>query len=170
MDFNVIIEFWKLYGWKLSLLALSGIVILGLLKWIGCFNKLKSNKKKYIYFVISCVLSILSCTIYLLVNHCFDWANYGLLCSAVAVFTFTIYTVYENTGLRAVWKKVVLDNVAKFLKCCASAIVSGSLSQDKLKKLAMNLGSETLAELSTKAKALEESKKTNDVATEEVQQ
>ena len=90
-------EFFKNYGWQLTLLALSGIVVLGFLKWVGVFNKLKDTSKKYVYYALSCVLSIIACTIYILATKSFAWASYGILCGAVVGLTGAVYTIYENT-------------------------------------------------------------------------
>lgn len=158
MDYNMIIDFFKNYGWQLTLLALSGIVVLGFLKWVGVFNHLDKKYKKYIYFSLSCLLSITACTIYLIVTGTFAWLSYLVLCLAVIGFTMAVYAIYENTGLRAVWKKVVLDNIAKLFKAITKAIVSGTLKEDKLKEMAIKLGSETLEQLVAEAKSIEEQK------------
>lgn len=169
MDYRMIGEFFKNYGWQLTLLALSGIVVLGLLKWFGVFNKIKTDNKKYIYYAISCLLSIIACTIYILATKTFAWASYGILCGAVIAFTGAVYTIYENTGFRKLWKKLILDNIAKLFKLISSAIVTGTLTQEKLKEMAINLGSDMLNQLSAEAKAIEDSK-LNNVANENVQQ
>lgn len=157
--FDLILEFFKTYGLNLSLLAMSGIVVLGCLKWFGCFKKINANYKKYVYFATSCVLSIVACTIYILAIHEFAWASYLLLCGAVIGFTLAVYGLYEHSGIRTAWKKLVLDNIAKLFKAIVSAIVSGTMSKDKLKTMAINLGSETLNGLVAEAKAIEEQKK-----------
>ena len=158
MDFNVVLDFFKTYGWQLGLLSLSGIVVLGCLKWFGCFKKINSKYKKYLYFGLSVALSIIACTIYILANHSFNWISYLLLCIAVIGVTLVAYGIYENTGLRELWIKVVLNNISKFFKFLVSAIVKGSVNTEKLKKMAIDLGSETLNELANQAKALEEEK------------
>lgn len=162
-------DFFKNYGWQLTLLALSGIVVLGFLKWVGVFNKLKDTSKKYVYYALSCVLSIIACTIYILATKSFAWASYGILCGAVVGLTGAVYTIYENTGLRKLWKIVVLDNIAKLFALINNAIITGTLTKERLKKLAIDLGSQTLAELSAEAKTIEDSK-LNNVAEENVQQ
>lgn len=169
MNYEMIGDFFKNYGWQLTLLALSGIVVLGFLKWIGVFNKVKAESKKYVYYALSCIFSIIACTIYILVTHTFAWASYGILCGAVVGLTGAVYTIYENTGLRKLWKIIVLDNIARLFKLINSTIVTGTLTKDKVKKLAMELGSQTLAELSAEAKTIEDSK-LNNVAEENVQQ
>lgn len=158
MEFNVVLDFFKTYGWQLGLLSLSGIVVLGCLKWFGCFKKVNDKYKKYLYFGLSVAFSIIACTIYILATHSFNWVSYLLLCVAVIGVTLVAYGIYENTGLRALWVKVVLNNVSKLFKTLVSAIVKGSMNADKLKKMAIDLGSETLNELANQAKALEEEK------------
>lgn len=158
MEFNVVLDFFKTYGWQLGLLSLSGIVVLGCLKWFGCFKKVNDKYKKYLYFGLSVAFSIIACTIYILATHSFNWVSYLLLCVAVIGVTLVAYGIYENTGLRALWIKVVLNNVSKLFKTLVSAIVKGSINADKLKKMAIDLGSETLNELANQAKALEEEK------------
>ena len=161
MDYRMIGELFKNYGWQLTLLALSGIAVLGFLKWVGVFDKVKPEAKKYVYYGISCLLSIIACTIYILATHTFAWASYGILCGAVVGLTGAVYTIYEYTGLRKLWKTIVLDNVARLFKLLTSAIVTGTLTKERLKKLAIDLGSQTLNELSAEAKTIEESKLNN---------
>lgn len=159
MNTELILEFFKDYGLNLSLLALSGMVILGCLKWFGCFKKINATYKKYIYFGISCTLSIIACTIYILCTKAFAWGSYLVLCGAVIGFTLAVYGLYENTGLRAAWKRLVLNNIARLFKWLMAAIVKGALTKDKLKKMAIELGSETLSEMVAEAKTIEEQKR-----------
>ena len=155
---DMIITFFKDYGWQLGLLALSGMVLLGLLKWIGCFKKLPTKAKKYVYYALSCFFSIVACTIYILLMHTFDWINWLILCGSVVLFTGGVYNAWENTHLRELWKKLVLNNIARFFKWIASAIVNGTLTKEKLQEKAVKLGSETLAQLVAQAKELEAKK------------
>lgn len=161
MNYNIITDFFTKFGWQLFLLALSGIVILGCLKWFGVFNKIKDKTwKKYVYFWLSCGFSIIACTIYLLATGCFQWGAYLVLCSSVIVLTIVVYNLYEHTHLRALWK-IVLDAIAKLFKFILSSIVANTLSQEKLKNKAVALGSEALAELVKIAKENEEKAKQN---------
>ena len=112
--------------------------------------------------------SIIACTIYILATHTFDWASYGILCGAVVGLTGAVYTIYENTGIRKLWKTFVLNNIAKLFKAISGAIVTGTLTEEKIKKLAIDLGSQALTELVAEAKAVEDSKQNN--VAENVQQ
>lgn len=154
MDYNMIAGFFQIYGWQLGALTLCGIIFLGLLKWFGVFNKVSPKIKKYLYFGLSCIFSIIACTIYLLCTVGIVLLNYITLCVAVIGFTLAIYGLYENTGLRALWQKV-LKLIEKLFKTTLSAIMSGTLNEDKLKSLASKLSIEALNELIGEAKTKE---------------
>lgn len=171
MDYIVVVaDFCQKFGWKLFLLAIAGIFILGCLKWFGCFKKINDKYKKYVYFTTSCAISIISCTAYILVIHKFVWYNYLLLCGSVIGLTQAVYGLYEIL-IRPHWKRLVLDNIAKLLKKIISAIASGSLDSNKRKEIAMGLGSDILTELIALAKEKEQAKEeiTDTVETTELQ-
>ena len=105
MEVKIILDFFKNYGWQLGLLSLSGIVILGILKKIGVFKKLNDKHKKYVYSGISAILSIIACTIYILITSQFEIISYLTMCGLVIVTTITAYHIYEHTGARWVWNK-----------------------------------------------------------------
>lgn len=155
MNYTIIIDFFKTFGWQLFLLALSGIIVLGCLKWFGCFKKLNSLYKKYVYFGLSCLFSIVACTIYLLITHNFVWTTYLALCLSVIGLTIVVYSLYEHIGLRTVWKKV-LNLISKTFKRIVTSIVNGSLNSAKRKEIAVGLGSEILTELIALAKEKEQ--------------
>ena len=117
MEVNFIIDFFKNYGWQLGLLSLSGIVILGILKKIGVFNKLNDKHKKYVYSGISALLSIIACTIYILITSKFEIISYLTMCGLVIILTITTYHIYEHTGARWLWNKLfdlICDAIKKF--------------------------------------------------------
>lgn len=154
MDINVILNFFATYGWQLGLLALSGIVVLGFLKKVGVFKKLKDDYKKYVYFALSCIFSIIACTIYLLATHTFAWASYLILCVMVMVVTIVGYHIYEHIGARWLWNKA-LGYIGKFFKWAFGQAVLKSLSTEGLKKKAIALGSQALRELVVEAERQE---------------
>lgn len=150
---SMIVEFWKLYGWQLTLLACSGIVFLGALKSVGVFKKLPVNIKKYVYFGVSAFVSLVACTVYILAIHKFSWKNYAILFFGVIGITGGIYTVYENTGFRAFLKKFVFSPIKKLLKTIWIAAVNNSLTEDTVKGLALNLGVDVIKEIEKQAEA-----------------
>ena len=119
MEVKFILDFFKNYGWQLGLLSLSGIVILGLLKKIGVFKKLDEKYKKYVYSGTSALLSIVACTIYILITSQFEIISYLTMCGLVIVTTITAYHIYEHTGARWLWNKffdLLLDAIKKLFK------------------------------------------------------
>lgn len=160
-DWNALIEFYKHYGLNLTFLALSGIFILGFLKWVGAFKNINKDYKKYIYFAISFGLSLVACTIYLLATNTFVWLNWLSLCISVFAFTLVVYGIYENTGLRALWKNIILDNIEKLFKAICSSIVAGTMTKEKLEKMAIGLGADTLNKLASEALSIEQQKDIN---------
>lgn len=132
MEVKFILDFFKNYGWQLGLLSLSGIVILGLLKKIGVFKKLDEKYKKYVYSGISAVLSIVACTIYILITSKFEIISYLTMCGLVIVTTITAYHIYEHTGARWLWNKF-MDIIWAGLKKLFTLIFIHKLDSKKIK-------------------------------------
>lgn len=131
----------------MTLLATSGIVFVGCLKAIGLFSKLKNGAKKYVYFLTACVVSIISCTIYLCVNNAFVWADWGVTVVFIIAYTMALYALYENTGIRALLKKILFNPIKNLLHKIQSSIVAKSLSQEQAIDLAKGLGEDILTQL-----------------------
>lgn len=159
MDTGIVVEFFKNYGWQLGLLALSGIVVLGFLKKVGVFKKLNANYKKYVYFVLSCFFSIVSCLIYVLVVHSFEWVPFLTLCGGIIALTLVVYGIYENTGLRALWNKI-FDLLLVGLKKLFVLIFVHKVNEKQVKKFLVEYGQEATATLIAEVnKEIEENKK-----------
>ena len=154
---KIVREFFSNYGWEVALLALSGIVLLGFLKWIGVFKKVPNTAKKYVYFGVSCGLSIIICTIYILAIGQFAWLSWLVMSVYIIFFTLGAYGIYEHTGLRKLVQIAILNPISKLFKL----IVSGAISKDQIKEKALELGSEALEELVAEAKQKEEEEKQN---------
>lgn len=156
MTEDMLIRFFENYGWIMTVLATSGIVLVGFLKACGAFKKVNATYKKYVYFGVSCVISILACTIYLCASHKFEWASWGVTAACIIGFTLTLYGVYENTGLRDLLKKVIFTPLKNAFKKMESNIVTASISNEKLGEMALNLGADALTALAEEAKKRQE--------------
>ena len=158
---DMIIQFFKLYGWQLTILATSGIVLLGILKSFGTFNKVKKEFKKYLFYAISCTFSILACTSYILLMHSFEWRAYLILIAGIIGYTSAIYTLYENTGIRDLLKKILFEPTKKLLAKISSAIIKGSLKEEDVIELASSYGVDVANQIieTAKEKAVEEKAK-----------
>lgn len=147
MTANMIIRFFETYGWIMTLLATSGIVFVGCLKSIGLFSKLKTSAKKYVYFITACVVSIISCTVYLCVTDAFVWADWGVTVIFIISYTMALYALYENTGIRALLKKLLFNPTKHALHKIETSILSKSLSQEESINIAKGLGEDILTQI-----------------------
>ena len=62
---DTLIKFFSSYGLILTVIAVVGIVILGILKYCNLFKKVEESKRHYIYLFISVGFSIIATVIYL---------------------------------------------------------------------------------------------------------
>lgn len=155
MSANTVINFFQHYGLIMTLLATSGIVFVGALKSFGLFSKINPKAKKYVYFICSCIASIISCTVYLYVKKSFVWSDWGMTIACVIGYTISIYGVYENTGIRAFLKKILFTPIKNLFKRIPTVLMSKDLTEDKVKLLAMNLGSDILLQLANEVRQKE---------------
>ena len=73
---NEIIAFFAKYGLILTLIAVVGVIILGIMKYCNLFKKLPEKSRHYVYLIISIGLSVIATIIYLLIVGQFE--NYIL--------------------------------------------------------------------------------------------
>lgn len=152
MTSDMLIRFFENYGWIMTVLATSGIIIVGFLKACGAFNKISESYRKYVYFGVSCVISVVACTIYLCASKQFEWASWGITAACIIGFTLTLYGVYENTGLRDLLKKLIFTPLKNALKKAETSIVESSISTERLGEMALGLGADVLMALAEQAK------------------
>ena len=103
---EMILQFITIYGWKLALIACSGIFVLGVLKFFKVFEKIEKTKRKYLYAGISAGISITASGIYLAIVGGFQLASFGVIAGAIYGINQTIYALYENTGFRSALRKL----------------------------------------------------------------
>ena len=96
------------YGWEIALIALAGVVLLGVLKYANVFSKVEKDKRKPLYFAVSVGFSVLATVIYLGFKGQFE-LNY-ILTISMAIYTLNqaMYAVYETTTLRDLVSKILL--------------------------------------------------------------
>lgn len=95
-----LLNFYAEYGWQIALIALAGVIILGILKYANAFGKIDKDKRKPIYLAISISLTLAGTAIYLLVIGQFNFTYYLAVAGAVYALNQTIYAVYETTNLK----------------------------------------------------------------------
>lgn len=96
------------YGWEIALIALVGVVLLGILKYANVFSKVEKEKRKPLYFAVSVGFSVIATVIYLGFKGQFE-LNY-ILTISMAIYTLNqaMYAVYETTTLRDLVSKILL--------------------------------------------------------------
>lgn len=125
--YMTIIKIFTAYGWQLTVCALSGIFLLGLLKHFKVFDKiivttkeknelgeivklpnekLTKQVKKTIYTTISMSLSIGASALYQYICHELTVVGLFTVAGAVLSLTLTAYALYENFGVRFVLSKL----------------------------------------------------------------
>lgn len=109
-------NFFLEHGWKLTLIALSGIPFLGILKRAHLFDKIQNTtKRKAIFEGISSAFSILVSLIYLLAIDKFNFGKFAILSGGILMLNQTSYAIFENLGIREIVNKG-LDIGLDFIK------------------------------------------------------
>ena len=148
-----IIKFFTQFGWQMTVLAVSGIFLLGVLKMSGAFSKVKiyvkdkngtkviSEKntiqfKKFLYMFISVLLSVAACSVYLYIRKEINIVFIATLTIPVFGLNQIAYGIYENLGVRTVWK-MLLDKIKQAVKAKKGNQVSPELKlAGRINKLA----------------------------------
>lgn len=158
---NMIINFFSQYGWQLGVCALSGIFILGCLKCTGIFNKLENSQlKKTLYIISSVLLSMCACLVYMRINNSFSWKGLAMIGSAIFGLNQVAYQLYETTGVRLIWKKL-LSFMGENFKKLFESVKNGVFA---------SFGSTALRALADKVEVEEHNKETKAQAKKEAKE
>ena len=95
------------YGWVLTIIAVLGIVLLGVLKYANVFSKVAQEKRKPIYFAISVGFSLIATIVYLLIIGRFSIEYVVTVTAATYGLNQTMYAIYETTTLRDLVIKII---------------------------------------------------------------
>lgn len=112
-----LIMFLQNYGWQLALIALAGIIILGVLKYCNVFKKFDEKIRHVLYLVISVGISIIGAVIYLACTHQLTVEFAFIVAGAILALNQTFYAIYDTTTLK--------DLVIKLLDWIKGLITSG---------------------------------------------
>lgn len=106
------------YGWQLALIALAGIIILGVLKYANVFSKIDKENRKPIYLAISVGFSVIASAIYLAIIKQLEIQYFCAVAAAILALNQTMYSIYENTKLRDLLHKIfgAIDAKIKYKK------------------------------------------------------
>ena len=107
---NEIVIFFQQNGLWLTLIAVAGVLILGIMKYCNLFKKLEEKVRHICYLAISIGLSVIGSCIYLACVHQFTFTYVITLTSAIFALNQAFYTIYDTTTLK--------DLIAKFIAWC----------------------------------------------------
>ena len=102
-----LLVFLQTYGWQLALIALAGIIILGVLKYCNVFKKFDEKIRHVLYLVISVGISIIGAVIYLACVHQLTVEFVFVLAGAILALNQTFYAIYDCTDLKTLIMKVL---------------------------------------------------------------
>lgn len=110
-----ILTFLSQHGLWLTLIAVVGIIVLGVLKYCNIFSKLDKKYRHICYMGISVGLSLIGSVIYLACIKHFDWNYIFALAAAILALNQTFYALYDTLSLKELMVKL-LDWVKGLIK------------------------------------------------------
>lgn len=102
-----ILVFFQQHGLWLTIIAVVGIVLLGVLKYCNVFKKFDEKVRHVLYLVISVGISIVGSVIYLACVHQLDIAYIATLAAAIFALNQAFYTIYDTTTLKELFNKLL---------------------------------------------------------------
>lgn len=111
-----LVEFFTVNGLQLTLIAILGIVILGVLKYTCILKKLPEKYRHFIYLTISLGFSFIASGVYMKVHNNFDVKAYVALCGMIYALNQTFYNIFKITSLNKLFQNIadfIIDNIEK---------------------------------------------------------
>ena len=104
---DALVVFLQSYGWQLALIALAGIIILGVLKYCNVFSKFEEKIRHVFYLLISVGISIIGSIIYLACVGSLTVEFAFAVAAAILALNQTFYTIYSNLSLKELFLKLI---------------------------------------------------------------
>lgn len=102
-----ILVFFQAHGLWLTLIAVVGIIVLGVLKYCGAFKKLEEPYRHACYLAISIGLSVIGSVIYLVCVHQLNWEYVLTLTGTIFALNQSAYAIYSTTSLKELFNKLI---------------------------------------------------------------
>lgn len=103
---NELIVFFQQNGLWLTLIALAGIILLGILKYCNVFKKMEENYRHICYLAITVTLSLAGSIIYLACTKQISAEYIFTLAGAIFALNQAFYAIYSTTSLQDLIKKL----------------------------------------------------------------
>lgn len=101
-----ILVFFQQHGLWLTVIAVIGIILLGILKYANAFSKLNEKVRHAVYLIITVGLSIVGSVIYLACTGTLDIAYIFTVAAAILALNQAFYSIYSNTSLKDLLAKI----------------------------------------------------------------
>ena len=101
-----LIAFYQTHGISLTAIAIIGVTLLGIMKYLKVFEKLDESVRHVLYLAISVALSLAGGTIYLLATDTFDMKTFVLFGIEVFGINQAFYCIFKTTTLQDLVKKI----------------------------------------------------------------
>ena len=102
-----ILAFFQQHGLWLTIIAIVGIILLGVLKYCNVFKKFDEKVRHVLYLVITVGISIVGSVIYLACVHQLDVAYIVTLTASIFALNQAFYTIYDTTTLKELFNKLL---------------------------------------------------------------
>lgn len=112
---DAIILFFTQYGLPLTLIAVAGVIILGVMKYCNLFSKLEETQRHLVYIAISVGLSVVGSIIYLLCIGQFEFSYVIGITVAIYALNQAWYNIFKATTLNDLIVEI-LNKIIEFFK------------------------------------------------------
>ena len=113
---DTLIKFFASYGLVLTVIAIAGIIILGVLKYCNLFKRIDESKRHYIYLIISVGLSVIATIIYLAIVKQLNIEYVLTVAAAIYALNQTFYNIFKITPINALAVKILTFIIELFKK------------------------------------------------------
>ena len=102
------------HGIWLTVIAVAGVICLGILKYCGVFDKYDEQTRHYLYVGISVAISTLGGCIYMAIVGDFTVQAAAALAGSVFALNQTFYNIFKATSLNKL-VVMIMDKIKEYL-------------------------------------------------------
>lgn len=102
-----IFSYFQTYGLILTVIAVVGIIILGVLKYCNIFGKIDEKARHFLYLGISVGFSLTASAIYLIIVKQFDITYMAAVATAILALNQMFYNIFKVTTLNDLCAKIL---------------------------------------------------------------
>lgn len=114
MEFESILQFASQHGLQLCLIAILGVILLGVLKYCNVFKKLDEKYRHYFYIGCAMAISLVGSAIYLACTKSFEVNYFFALAAAIYALDQSFYNLFKVTSVNQL-PKMIIDFVKKIV-------------------------------------------------------